>query len=421
MKLFSTEQLGPTQSLTPEGYLLCENVPVARVGKQIYTAADLPGVRAGTDGLITVVREESEVFRPETVASFEGKSVTVLHQFVDPSNVKTFEVGHGQNFRRSEIDRDLMVCDLLIKDEKAIKLVRFDPKNPLKKSMRQISLGYDADYIEAEPGLAYQKNIIGNHIALVERGRAGPRCSIQDEETMSKATAPTVLQKLVRAFRTGDSDLIEKTVDEAETEEKRVADEAAAEEEKKERQATTDAISTLTQTVATLAKTVADMSKPAKTKDEAGDELPTGDEETAEEKEKRVADEAAAEEENKVKTEDSMRDTISRAEILVPGFSAPTLDSVTDANGVAAVQRKVLSEALKTQDGKTAFAGLLGGRTLDALTVDQVGTVFLAASELARQKNNSKGAVTALKTKDFGAPTSAATINARNSEFYKKS
>jgi hypothetical protein len=421
MKLFTTEQIGRTQSLTPEGFLLCQDVPVARVGKQIYNASDLPGVRPGHDGLITVVREESEVFRPETVASFEGKSITVLHQFVDPSNVKTFEVGHGQNFRRSEIERDLMICDLLIKDEKAIKLVRFDPKQPTKKTLRQISLGYDADYVEAEPGLAFQRNIIGNHIALVERGRAGPRCSIQDEDTMSKATAPTLLQKVLRAFRTGDSDLIEKTVDEAEAEEKRVADEETAEEEKKERQATTDAISTLTQTVAALAKTVADLGKPAKTKDEAAEELETNDEETAEEKEKRMTDEAAAEEEKKVKTEDSMRDTISRAEILVPGFTAPTLDSVTDANGVAAVQRKVLSEALKTQDGKTAYAGLLGGRTVDELTVDAVGTVFLAASELARQKNNAKGAVTALKTKDFGSATSAATINARNSEFYKKS
>lgn len=436
MPIFVTEQLGPTRHLTPEGYLLCVGVPIARIGSQIYTAAELPTLEGGRDGLITVHREEAEVFRPETIASFEGKSVTVFHQFVDPTNVKRVEVGHAQNIRRSEVERDLLIADLLIKDERAIDLVTVDPTKPNKKVLREISCGYDAEYVQVEPGIAYQRNIIGNHVALVERGRAGPRCSIQDEEPeiMPTAKKPNAVSelftKLVRACRTGDAALIKKTADEAEAvaeeEEKRVADEEREAAEAEEKQKTADQIAALAKTVDTLAGVVAKLAK-GKTadSDEELDEngqpkAKTGDEETEEEKEKRIADEAAAAEEEKTKTADALRDTASRAEILVPGFTMPTADSVPNLAGVATVQRKVLADALKTEDGRAIVTPLLAGRTVDAMPVDAVATVFVAASEMAKQKNNSRGARQGMKTKDFGSVVTAAEINRRNAEFYSQ-
>lgn len=419
MQILAPEQLGPTQSLTPEGYLLCVGVPVARTGSQIYTAAELPSLKGGRDGLITVHREESEVFRPETIASFEGKSITIYHQFVDTNNVKRVEVGHGQNVRRSEVERDLLIADLLIKDARAIDLVRFDPTKPGKKLLRQISCGYDAEYVQVEPGVAYQRNIVGNHFAILERGRAGPRCSIKDGEpempTPKKNAVSELFTKLVRACRTGDAALIKKTADEAEEvaeeEEKRVADEAAAEEKKE----TADQIAALAKTVDTLAAVVATMAK-GKTKDGENE----NDDETAEEKEKCIADEHVEEEKEKTATADAMRDTASRAEILVPGFAMPTADSVPGLAGVVTVQRKVLADALKTESGKEVVTPLLAGRTVDGLPADVVGTVFVAASEMTKHKNNSRGARSGIKTKDFGATVSAADINRRNAEFYSK-
>jgi len=399
MEIFAPEQLGPTQSLTPEGYLLCESTPIGRTGSQVYAAHEFPDLVPGLDGMIRVTRDECEVFRPETIASFEGKSITVNHVFVNPTNVQRVEVGHAQNVRRSQTEPDLLVADILIKDEAAIKLVR-DDRDPF----RELSCGYDAEYVQEMPGVACQRNIVGNHVALVKRGRAGPRCSIQDEETQSMTTPKhaTLMQRLLASIKSGDVALMKRTADEAEDEteaERKKAEDEAAELEKKE---TADSIAKLTATVDALTGLVATL---VKTKDE--DETPeekkeTEDEETAEEK-------GAAEAEAGKQT----ADTASRAEILAPGFVVAT----ADARDV--VQRKVLAEAMKTADGKATIVPLLAGRTVDALPADVVATVFVAASEIARNANNSRGARHAqARTKDFGAVVTAAEINRRNAEFY---
>jgi hypothetical protein len=421
MQILATEQIGPTQSMTPEGFLLCEAVPIARTGTQLYAGYELPWLEDGLDGLITVVREDADVFRPETIASFEGKSVTIKHTFVDPDNVRDVEVGHAQNVRRSETEPDLLIADLLIKDARAIEMVRvqFDESGRrIEPKMREISCGYNADYEQDRPGIAYQRCIIGNHVALVERGRAGPRCSIQDEEvdmTTKTKGLPDLLKRLLTAARTGDTALLKRTADaaeeELEAEEKKAADEEAAEERKQ----TADALADLKKTVDTLASVVQQL---VKTKDEEADPEPkkTGDEEDPEPKTE--DDEPTAEE--KKQTADAMRDTASRAEILVPGYTMPTADSVAGLCDVAVVRQKVLIEAFKTADGKAIIEPLLAGRKLGELTADDSGTVFVAASELMRAKNNSRGIVRSVATKDFGkAPISNSEINKRNTEFWK--
>ena len=56
----------------PEGYLLCLNVPVARTGVQEYLPEELGLPGNGPPGMVEVYRPDSEVFSPETIASFEG-------------------------------------------------------------------------------------------------------------------------------------------------------------------------------------------------------------------------------------------------------------------------------------------------------------------------------------------------------------
>jgi hypothetical protein len=210
MRIFSTEQLGPRQSLTPEGYLLCEAVPIARTGSQLYAAHELPFLESGLDGLITVVREEAEVFSPATMSSFEGKSVTIGHAFVDPDSWSTLTKGTVQFVRRGDGDQvDLLLADLLITDAEAIEAVRekLDDKGrplPGHSPLREVSCGYEADYVQDRAGVAFQRNIIGNHVALVERGRAGPRCAIQDEDLMTTKTPLPLLARMFAAIRSGD-------------------------------------------------------------------------------------------------------------------------------------------------------------------------------------------------------------------------
>src|SRR6185312_631482 len=66
---FATEQLGEHMSETPEGYLICEAVPIARTGVQEYADIEFPELEAGPDGIIYVERDPDVVFAPETLAS----------------------------------------------------------------------------------------------------------------------------------------------------------------------------------------------------------------------------------------------------------------------------------------------------------------------------------------------------------------
>ncbi|MEN4198882.1 DUF2213 domain-containing protein, partial [Serratia marcescens] len=88
MKYFFNTRLGNTRYELADGSLLCEAVPIARVGWQVYNAAELDEIEPDSDGEISVYRSPEEVFRPETIASFEGMTFTVLHpeQMVNPSN-----------------------------------------------------------------------------------------------------------------------------------------------------------------------------------------------------------------------------------------------------------------------------------------------------------------------------------------------
>ena len=168
-------ELGQTRRLTPEGYLVCEGVCIARTGEQLYHESELRNIKPDARGQVRVTRLPEEVFNPKTIASFEGKSVTVEHpnEFVNPTNVHQHEIGTIHNVRRGDgIENDMLVADLLIKDAHAIAYVN--------KYKPQVSCGYDAEYDQDEPGHAFQREITGNHLALVDRGRAGPRCAIRD-------------------------------------------------------------------------------------------------------------------------------------------------------------------------------------------------------------------------------------------------
>lgn len=420
MRIFSTEQLGPRQSLTPEGYLLCEAVPIARTGSQLYAAHELPFLESGLDGLITVVREEAEVFSPATMSSFEGKSVTIGHAFVDPDSWSTLTKGTVQNVRRGDGDQvDLLLADLLITDAEAIEAVRekLDDKGrplPGHSPLREVSCGYEADYVQDRPGVAFQRNIIGNHVALVERGRAGPRCAIQDEDLMTtKTPQPSLLARLIAAAKTGDTALIKRTADAAEEEEKKRIEDEEAELERKE---TKDAIADLKKTVDALVEAI-------KSKDEIGPDA--GQSSTAgkiDDGTNPIGDEEPTEEEKK-QTADAMRDVLSRAEILAPGFKMPTADAAPRRLAdVVGVQRKVLADAARTADGAALVSPLLAGRTVDALSAAEVATVFVAAAEMARVQNNSRAARQGIATKDqkLGGAVSNADINARNAAFWNK-
>ena len=191
----------------PEGYLLCLNVPVARTGTQDYLPEEL-GLPPGSS-FIPVLRPEAEVFSPETIASFEGMPVTNDHppEGVDTSNIRALQKGHAHNVRRgSGEESDLLLADLIITDPGLIDLILEDGK-------REISCGYTYELCE-ENGQYIQRKIRGNHVAVVDAGRAGHRVSIKDHKTtISERSTPkmkkSLVKKLVRMAKDGDPEAIE--------------------------------------------------------------------------------------------------------------------------------------------------------------------------------------------------------------------
>ncbi len=162
----------------PEGYLLCLNVPVARTGTQEYLPEELGFPDRGQPpGTVSVFRPPEEVFSPEAMASFEGMPVTNDHppEGVDISNIRALQKGHAHNVRRgSGENADLLLADLIITDPALITAI-------LEEGKREISCGYTYELRE-ENGRYIQRKIRGNHVAVVDAGRAGSRVSIKDEQ-----------------------------------------------------------------------------------------------------------------------------------------------------------------------------------------------------------------------------------------------
>lgn len=99
---------------TPEGFLICHDVPIARIGQQEYFAGEL-GLDGDPDRLVQVQRRPEDVFDPAAVASFEGKDVTQNHppERLMPENHALYAKGHAENVHR---EGDYLVADLHLKD-----------------------------------------------------------------------------------------------------------------------------------------------------------------------------------------------------------------------------------------------------------------------------------------------------------------
>lgn len=153
-------QISPHMDLTTEGLLICRDVPINRIGEQIYLAWEL-GLDGDPDRAITVHRHPEDVFAPAALASFEAKDVTAGHppESVAPENHALYSKGHVQNVRRNG---DFTVADLVIKDASLISDIR-------NGVVREISCGYNCHYIPDGDGYR-QTNIQGNHVAVVLRG-----------------------------------------------------------------------------------------------------------------------------------------------------------------------------------------------------------------------------------------------------------
>jgi hypothetical protein len=158
-------------ALTPEGYLIATACVLCRSGTQQYRKSEL-GERSDSDELVTVNRPVEEVTAPKFLASFPGKSFVVNHPSAGMVNADTHAWSARGTVVRAYVGTDkdddgntLILGDIVIHDPTAIRRVL--------DGQRQLSVGYRYELQQDANGGFEMRNLISNHVALVEAGRAG--------------------------------------------------------------------------------------------------------------------------------------------------------------------------------------------------------------------------------------------------------
>lgn len=230
-KFLIKEKLSNNLYLTPEGYLICRNVAIARDGVLLYHKSELPmkTKNADSEGMVRVYRAEKEIKDPKALASFEGKPVTMGHppDFITPENWKKFAIGTVQNVSLG--DDHKIKADLILTDPDAIEKVK-------SKKIRELSCGYDADYSE-ENGKVTQGNILGNHVALVLEGRCGSSCRIFDAKFNPKEK---MAMEEMKKFLEGLRDYVDEALKKFSAEDEDTEDEEEMTDEESEDEDTED-------------------------------------------------------------------------------------------------------------------------------------------------------------------------------------
>ena len=425
--------LGAKRHMTPEGFLICLDVPMARTGVMKYGPRET--LIPSRDGYspVDIHREPEDVFSEQTIMSIIGKPVTNDHPPVNvqPENWRDYAVGSVLTSKRGDGEfADLLLGDIIITDAKAIQEI-LDGK-------KEVSCGYDADYEELEPGVGKQTNIQYNHLALVDKGRCGPRCAIGDSEYAIGDYEPEEKPKMSK--KKSLLDRVKQFVkDGTEIQEELENSEAAAEDAEpgkgngdvhihigtsgvktgdlptaaKESDATDEennmnnggenggalppAIEARFQGIENAVKQIAEMVKGLQGGGGGGN---VGDEDPDAESEA-MAEEAAENVDMKTVRDsavfhDSYRETVALAEIIVPGIrGAPTFDAKASFRSTFDVicnfRRMVLDVAYNQPATRSTIDELMGkGRKYDGkcMTCDTIRGLFRSLGFARRNQNN---------------------------------
>ncbi len=418
-----SERIGRTRHLTPDGFLLCTDVRIASTKPLLYAAHEMKKCRP-QHGMVLMDRPSEVLFSQDTINSFNGKPITNDHppKLVGPKQWKQESVGVVLNPRPGTGDDEgFLLADMLITDEKAIQAV--------EDGKIEVSCGYDQEHAEVKPGWGRFTKIIGNHVALVQKGRCGPQCAIGDEEMTAKQS---IFERLRTAFHSKDERVFDSAIHAAEDafaeDAQRVLIEVGA--------PAHDATTTQTVTIPAETKPAldADALKTALdaalapileriTKLEfrgAADAHATATSD-ASESEKKKKEEAEKEQSSAGETKTSkeckdetaatgdadaldamtlgalrleFRDAVSKAEILSPGIKLPTFDGTcnskkTIADQMCGLRKAALDAALKDPKRADHVKKVVPPNvTTDQMSCDQLTMAFNCAAEIARVANN---------------------------------
>lgn len=197
-------QITKNRRLSAEGFLYCENCCIARIGGREYPPDQMPQVQP-KDGVVTVIRAEEALFNEVTIASFENKPACLEHppgvEMFDASNWKEFCVGFMRNVRKGEGENaGCLVADIYVFDSNAVESI-------MSGKTEELSIGYRSVVKDIGNGIGLEGPLLGNHVAIVPKGRCGSLCAIKDsasikgekampELKLEEATAAQILEAI---------------------------------------------------------------------------------------------------------------------------------------------------------------------------------------------------------------------------------
>jgi hypothetical protein len=348
------------RDVTPEGFLVAPGA-LARTGIQEYRAYELGLDADGVDPMkiIKLYRSPQEVFAPDSLRSFENKPITIEHPAagVDASNWGVLAKGEVRDVKASG---DFMQGTLIIKSKDAI--------DAIQGGKVELSNGYtfELDWTTGtDPnGRAYdglQKNIRGNHVAIVDSARCGAACRISDSQPLGVTTMADAKRKvIVDGIPVEVDDTAAAAIDKLTKAHDAAVQRATTAETKLNSLKVGDKACTLDE----LVKLVGDQATQIETLKK--------DVMTPEARDAMVAEWAKL---------------IGDAKKLVPAL-------VTDGKTCVAVRREVVATvASKDSKAKATVEAVLGGKTLDAADADVVRAAFnvlvATASDAGTQANDS--------------------------------
>lgn len=180
---------------TPQGYLKV-TAPITRAGIFEY--------RRGDGSISRELRSPEQVFHGDSIKSFDGAPLVNTDQsfpnvpaghtpLLDASNTGAHAKGMVMAPIRAD---DHLEATILVTDAATIA--------DIEGGKRELSCGYACDMV-MEPGEwqgqrfdAYQENIVGNHVALVRRGRAGSSVAIRLDSADAELVASDFTEAVPR-------------------------------------------------------------------------------------------------------------------------------------------------------------------------------------------------------------------------------
>lgn len=160
------------------GFMEVKDNPISKIGVYPYLGSEIPGAE-DPDRIYYVYRPAEELARQETIDSFKLMPFIDEHEILGKSGMPAERKG-----MQGTIGEQVYYDDPYLRGN--IKIHSSAAQSLIKAGKVELSPCYGCDWVKGDgtfDGKPYQytqRNIMGNHLALVEEGRTGPDVAVQD-------------------------------------------------------------------------------------------------------------------------------------------------------------------------------------------------------------------------------------------------